>query len=177
MADTVATEALLVRHVTAVVELFSVVTVATIVRVPPTPTVAAVGDTLTAAAYRTVNSDVARLVVSAAAIAVMIAVPTVTPFTSPNDDTAATAALLVRQITACEAPGSAVKVTPSWRVSPVKIVATAGVISRSRTTGSIVTAAVPRRVVSATETAVMSVLPTETPVTTPVEETVATALF
>ena len=122
-------------------------------------------------------SAVACFTVSAVEMAVIIAVPADTPRMSPSADTVATAALLVRQCMAWEMPASAVRRTSSWRVSPVKIVATAGLRMRSRTTGRTTTTAVLRRVVSATDSTVIRVLPTDTPITVPFAETVAMAGF
>ena len=170
-------DALVERQRTSVLTPASACKAALSVRCSPSLIVTLLGEIVTVGGERTVISAVTRCVVSAWAITVIWAVPAVIPVTTPVDETDATAGLPDRQSTARVSPASALTVAASCRVSPISMDTAAGETSRSRTTGTTVTVAVARTVVSATDTAVMRLLPTDTPVMTPVDEMVATAPF
>jgi hypothetical protein len=164
LADTDAIAALDVRQRTSVLTPASACTAALNARCSPSPRVTLLGETVTVGAARTVMSAVTRCVVSACAITVIMAVPALTPETSPVAETEATAGFPDRQSTARVSPASALTDAASCRVSPVKMDTAAGVTSRSRTTGTTVTVAVARRVVSATAMAEIVVVPMATAV-------------
>ena len=116
---------------------------------------------------------VARRVESAVDAAVMVALPSATAVTKPFALTVAIAALLELQFTVSARPPSAETVAVSCCVPEMNRAAVVGDTATARTTGCTVIVALPRNVVSATETAVIVVVPTPTPVTTPVADTVA----
>src|SRR2546425_8189742 len=109
-------------------------------------------------------------------VAVMVAVPVATPVTSPPVDTVAIAGALDAQLTIRPLSGlpfASSGVAVSWPHCPTWIPAVAGLTLTDATgTGFTVTAALP---VVPSLVAVIVTAPAATPVTTPVEETVAVA--
>src|SRR2546422_404295 len=109
-------------------------------------------------------------------VAVMVAVPVATPVTSPPVDTVAIAGALDAQLTIRPLSGlpfASSGVAVSWPHCPTWIPAVAGLTLTDATgTGFTVTAALP---VFPSLVAVIVTAPAATPVTSPVEDTVATA--
>lgn len=64
--------------------------------VSPSPSRSEVGDTVTSGEVRTLICAVARFVVSASEIAVMVVEPSARPDTTPDEDTDATDGVLLR---------------------------------------------------------------------------------
>jgi hypothetical protein len=99
---TVATDALLVLHVTFLFVAFEGATVAVNCVVAPTFTLALVGDTVTPVTGTVVLLTVMALVAvlfPSCVVTVMVAVPCATPVTKPDEFTVATAVLLDDQLT------------------------------------------------------------------------------
>ena len=122
----------------------------------------------------TVMVAVARLVVSTVERAVIVLLPSDTAVTTPVAFTVAVAGLLERHVTVVARLPSAVTVAVNGCVLPMKIDAVVGAALTARMTGTTLIVAVARKVVSATEIAVIVVVPNATPVTRPAWVTVAT---
>jgi hypothetical protein len=110
-------------------------------------------------------------------VAVMFAVPTATPLIVPEVLTETIDGSDEVHVTAVDAPPTAVTVAVSGRVCPTFTAGVAGVMATAVTAGAgfTVTVVVPLFVPSKVEVAVMLALPTVTPCTSPLVETVATA--
>ena len=146
--------------------------------VPPIRIEAVVGDTLTPVTRigLTVMTEVAVLEPSCV-VTVMVAVPTETPVTSPVALTVATAVLLLLQVTLWFVAFAGAMVELSCCVPPIKIEAVVGLtVTPVTRIGLTVMTEVAVKLPSAVVTVIVAV-PTDTPVTRPVELTVATAVF
>lgn len=179
--ETVATEALLVDQVMAApvtTTPFASRAVATSVVVAPTFRVTVVGATVTE--FTGPGGAAATVIVAEPVfpfdVAVIVAVPTDTPVTTPPDETVALEELLVVQVMdapGTTAPSASRAIAESVVVAPTLTVAVAGVtVTVATGFGVMVTVAVP---VFPSLEAVIVAEPAATPVTTPLVETVAIA--
>jgi hypothetical protein len=146
--------------------------------VPPINMEAVVGDTLTPVTSigLTVITLVAVLEPSAV-VTVIVAVPTDKPVTRPVALTVATAVLLLLQVTFWFVAFAGVIVELSCCVPPINMEAVVGLtVTPVTRIGLTVMTEVAVKLPSAVVTVIVAV-PTDTPVTRPVELTVATAVF
>ena len=131
---------------------------------------ASVTDT-TEGAGLTVTVTLPLLVASNTDLAVIVVVPAANAVTWPVDDTVATAALDVVQVTAVEAPLTTCTLAVNKSCCPTVMVGLAGVTATDTTAGGAAlttTGTVADFVGSATEVAVTFAFPTATPLMTPV---------
>jgi hypothetical protein len=146
--------------------------------VPPIRIEAVVGDTLTPVTRigLTVMTEVAVKLPSAV-VTVMVAVPTDTPVISPVALTVATAVLLLLQVTLWFVAFAGAIVAANCCVPPINMEAVVGLtVTPVTRIGLTVMTEVAVKLPSAVVTVIVAV-PTDTPVTRPVELTVATAVF
>lgn len=136
-------------------------------------------DTTAGGAGLTVTGTVAETVGAKTLVAVMLAVPTATPLIVPEVLTETIDGSDDVQVTAVDAPPTAVTVAVSGRVCPTFTAGAEGVMATAVTAGGgfTVTVVFPLFVPSKVEVAVMVALPTATPCTNPDVETVAIAGF
>ena len=175
VALTVAAAGLLERHVTVCATPASAAIVAVSCWVLLMNSEAVVGVTATARTTGTTfTMVVARSVVSPTETAVIVAVPSATPDTTPAADTLAMVAALVRQVTVVGSPASISTTACSACACPVPSDTAAGVTVTPRAACTVMLAVVLTRV-SATEVARMMAVPIAIAVTSPVLFTVASA--
>jgi hypothetical protein len=146
--------------------------------VPPIRIEAVVGVTLTPVTSIgfTVMTEVAVKLPSAV-VTVMVAVPTDTPVTRPVELTVATAVLLLLQVTFWFVVLAGAIVAVNCCVPPIKIEAVVGDTLTPVTSIGLTVITLVAVLAPSAEVTVMVAVPTDTPVTSPVALTVATAVL
>jgi len=119
------------------------------------------------------------LLLSSTDLAVTVTVPAVTPVSTPDCDTIATAGVDVDQSSACDAPFTTVTVALSVTGVPITTGAVSGAMTTDTTAGVATTVMTEKADFDAsnTDVAVMFAEPAARPVTTPLPLTVAIAGF
>src|SRR6266581_3152028 len=145
--------------------------------VPPTNTVAAAGLTTTEATG-TVDTVTLAVPLFPSLVAVIVAAPAATPVTSPVADTVAIAGFALAQLITRPVstfPAASLVTALSCVVPPTKTLAVAG-LTTTEATGTLdtVTTAVP---LCPSLVALIVAAPTATPITSPLADTVAAAVF
>ena len=178
VALTVATAVLLLLQVTFWFVALAGVIVAVNCCVPPIKIEAVVGDTLTpVTSIGFTEITLVAVLEPSCVVTVMVAVPTDTPVTSPLALTVATAVFELLQVTLWFVAFAGAIVAANCCVPPIKIEAVVGLtVTPVTRIGLTVMTEVAVKLPSAVGTVRVAV-PTETPVTSPVALTVATAVF